>query len=195
MSERLRLFIGAALSEEAQAVCASADGWIESLGSFRLVPARQRHVTIAFIGDVDREDVGRVSDAVREVCAATGAFDAEFLGLTALPSALRARVLAAALDGKSGLASLMAGVTSALIRVAPTEALERAQGRGALAHVTLARLGGGRRPRRVDLKGGPALSGRLAVVSLEVVRSTLTPAGPIHEVMDRHALGGGSVAD
>lgn len=188
--EQIRLFAAVWLDPAAQASIAPMERWVKSLGSYRLIPAEQRHLTVAFLGDVGLSEAEQLAPSIGAACEADTPFAANLTGVVALPSARKARVLGAGLDGDNGLADLITRVRQAASEVAPTDALLKELDRDPLPHITIARAvrrSGG----AVDLDRAPSLTGRLNVSSVDLVRSVLTSAGPVYKTLASVSLSGG----
>jgi len=188
--ERLRLFIAVWLDPAAQASIAPMERWIKRLGSFRLVPAEQRHLTVAFLGDVGLAEAEQLGPAIERACQPNRPFAAEFTGVALLPKPSRTRVIGADLDGGSGLDGLIGRIRESAAQIAPTDALLKELQRPPRPHITVARALPRSGVGRVDATSAPALTGRLNVGSVCVVRSVLTSTGPIYKTIQSVPLGG-----
>ncbi len=189
---RDRLFFAAWLDDAAHAALAPVDTWLAKQRDFRSIPRAQRHLTVAFIGEVERSRAQALASAAERICAQKDAISARIERLIALPTPFRARILAAALDGGPDLTALLREITEAAAEIAPTEAILRGLDRPPLAHVTVARIKGGSGGCRVDLSPLGPLRGEFRVDRVELVRSTLTPAGPVYEAVATLRLRGGA---
>lgn len=91
-------------------------GFLRSEGiAVRWVPPVNMHQTVKFIGDVDRELVEGISDALEEAGRDFSPFTVEAVGFGAFPDPKRPRVLWAGLrDETSGLSMLQKAVEDAL---------------------------------------------------------------------------------
>ncbi len=118
------------------------------------------HLTLKFLGDVDEELLPDVIGAVRRASARVPSFAFELGSLGAFPSPRRPRVLWVGIDAPDALWDLV-------IRN-PRDA------EGANEH--LATLS--------------APNGRVVIRETRIMKSTLRPAGAIHEVVAAVALGG-----
>ncbi|MGI9601063.1 MAG: 2'-5' RNA ligase family protein [Acidimicrobiales bacterium] len=128
----------------------------------RWTPAEQWHVTLRFLGSVDRD----------VAAAAFGEIDATVATASVGPriSLLGSHVVVAPVRGLDGLAAV---VDRAMAEVGPVP-----DPRGFAGHVTLARL---RNTDQCSLLGR-AVSGRWTVSSISLVESRLGAAGTRHAV-------------
>jgi 2'-5' RNA ligase len=153
------------------------------------VKAEQIHLTLKFFPDLGLEESERVRRAVSEVVCGTVPFTYGISGLGFFGSPDRMRVIWCGLrDTAGGLSALQASIEDRLAGVGiPRE------NRAFHPHLTLGRL---REPRREPdlmealrrLEGFNAGEDRADHVTL--YESTLTPAGPVHEVVERWSLEG-----
>jgi len=141
----------------------------------------QAHLTLAFLGDLDDEDLAEVRRRSRVASVATAPFDADLQGLGAFPHAGRARVAWAGWG--TGAAAVVA------LRSTLVAALERPGDRHRFSpHVTLARA---RDPLdlRAWLAAAPSWSSpSWRVDALDVMASELAPSGAIHTLVERCPL-------
>jgi len=170
---------------------APLDRWLARLGDYRVVAPKQRHVTAAFLGEVDETAAQLALESAQQLARRSPAFVARAQGLVALPDRSRPRVVALEFGDDAGaLAQLLRRCVEELAELLATEPLLRAVHRGALAHMTLARA---RRQAQAPSLGSiqpPPVEASLEVRELHLVRSTLTPAGPVYETLARAPLAG-----
>jgi 2'-5' RNA ligase len=185
--QTLRLFIGSFLSRDNQAfydqVVERLAG--ESEGRLRPIPRGSAHLTHAFLGEVPREALPDLENALRALRQETS-----FAIRLGPPEVLRTRraprlVLAPVVAGDQRLAALARHVDR-LARQVVALAEEKAPKR---PYVTLARCRDSADPsqarRVVDLlaRSGAGLTGcDDAIERVQVIRSTLTERGPVYEV-------------
>lgn len=161
-------------------------GWLRRLPgaeAVRWVRPEILHVTLRFLGDIERT---RVPELAREVgCALEG--EAPFalrLGrVRCFPSARRPRVVVLDVEDPDRLAALAAAVERGVVAAgfAPEE-------RGFRAHVSLGRLRDGR-PPAVETAPEPGFA-PFPVREVILYRSELSPSGSRHHCLERLALGG-----
>jgi 2'-5' RNA ligase len=141
------------------------------------------HLTLKFLGDITSEMAERVTDALRQACSETRPFGLALSGTGAFPSMSNPRVLWVGLSGDLGpLGAMQERIELGMERLG----FER-EARGFSPHVTLGRVREGVRPEerrriaealgRVDVSGVAPWR----VESVNLMRSTLTPAGAVYD--------------
>lgn len=165
---------------------AGAKSLLPPLHGVRWVPEPQLHFTLKFLGDVfeDRLDAAR---AATRRAAAAAPFRLALEGLGAFPLRGPARVLWAGCgEGSEALSALEAAVEEAFV----AEGFPREE-RPFSPHLTLARVrdpDAGRRLARLLGEVPAEPFGTLAVSSLVLYRSDLTPRGPDYTELVRAAI-------
>ena len=135
------------------------------------------HLTLKFLGDVREEVLDDLCAALEETCAKHTPFDVGLTGLEAFPSARRARILWAGVGaGSEPLRSLTADLDTALAALG----FEREE-RPYTPHLTLGRVRG--RPASFDLPQDMGDLQGFRVRQIELMKSTLTAAGPIYRTV------------
>jgi 2'-5' RNA ligase len=117
---RWRCFVAAPIGEELRAELAVAVAALrraepETDAAFRWTEPEGWHVTLAFLGATDADQVPSIVEALRAETADVGSFEVSTGGMGAFPSARRARVLwYRVLDEQRRLRLLATGVRDAL---------------------------------------------------------------------------------
>ncbi len=143
------------------------------------------HLTLAFLGDTDEQEVAAVGDGLRDAAAGVRPFTWRIRGLGAFPSPRRPRVVWAGVDAPEELFDLKRRIDEAL------EPLGfRPDRRRFRPHITLGRI-----RREGD---APELEKHLAAIEVPetaipsdevfLMKSTLRPGGALHEVLGRFPL-------
>ncbi len=185
-----RLFFAVWPDEPLLEALAPVDRWLAKQRDYRLVPPQQRHVTAAFLGEVDEEAAELALEAATLLAQRSSAFTARAQGLVALPDRSRPRVVALEFgDAAGAFASLLHRCVQELAELLGTDPLLRAATRPPLAHMTLARTRSRHAPAALPPGPPPAVQAALAVQELALVRSTLTPQGPRYETLATAPLG------
>jgi 2'-5' RNA ligase len=133
---QLRLFVAVDLPDDVRDALAAAIAPLrELLPTARWIPPESWHITLKFLGSAPAAAVEEVASAVGEAVGEHTAFRARLSGVGAFPSASRARVVWAGVEGRhEELAALARSVDRALEFAFPKEE------RPFAAHLTLARL-------------------------------------------------------
>jgi RNA 2',3'-cyclic 3'-phosphodiesterase len=181
--ERARLFVAlelpvpirSALGEWARETVREARG-------LRLIAPQDLHVTLCFLGWRAESEIGDILDACHAVA---GNLVAELtLGDAVWLPARRPRVLAAELEDPDGA---LAAAQSALSQTLQAGGWYVPESRPFLAHVTVARVAKGARPRVQELPAPPPVVGQASRVTL--YRSRLSPSGARYEPLGTVELG------
>ena len=146
----------------------------------RPVDPRHHHLTLLFLGQIDADLVAEVRRVMAQACAAATAFDLTWRGLGMFPDELRPRVLWTAGQPDDPLIPI---VTTLRRELAPI--LEKPDDRPWRAHLTLARIQS--RPpddwhRLIERYQGRTF-GTMRIREVELIESTLTPAGPKYDTI------------
>lgn len=195
----MRLFYASFLSEKNRAACESLVARVSSDAprSLRPVPRGSHHLTHAFLGEVPEGEVEYLVGLLEEL-KETPAFPFRLAGPTLLMGRASPRLVKVDLqDGGEQVIRLQERIRAGLLERDPSLA-----GRPKPPHVTIARFPRGARrglARRVEesiarhLKTFRFEEDLLSCVHL--VKSTLTPSGPVYESIGRVRLAAGPDAD
>lgn len=163
--------------------------------ALRSVPTSSHHLTLAFVGNIDEPQLPDYLD-VLESASPVQAFQFSLHPPRILYSRRRPRLVCADLsDGGARVQELQTLLLRELHRYFPSSQI-----RPKPPHVTLARFS--KRANRQTARRvaeslsrreatGPARTDRMA--SVHLVRSTLTPSGPVYESLGETVLSGGVV--
>jgi len=182
-----RLFVAVAIpGQVAKPVEAAVEPWRAAFPKARWIPQANWHVTLQFLGPVYPRLVPWVRERLGEVAVTTAPFDTRVHGLGAFPSARRARVLWAGLDGAEGR---LEGLATAVQRVlAPELPLET---RPFAGHLTIARS-----DQPIEAPEGYARSQleseRFTVGSFVLMRTHIERPSPFYEPLEVFLLQGGA---
>lgn len=183
-----RLFIALWPDDEALDALAPIDRWIRRHDSHRLTRRDQRHLTLAFLGDVEPAITPEIVESVRDLARRRQPFEAPMTELLLLPNARSPRVVALGVAG-AGVTPLRRCVLEAVSNIVLTEPMIRDLEREPKPHLTIARARRPQRARRLDLSRTPTIEGRLKVDAIRIVRSVLTPNGPVYNSIEQIPLG------
>ncbi|MCS7104140.1 MAG: RNA 2',3'-cyclic phosphodiesterase [Thermofilaceae archaeon] len=144
----------------------------------KLVEPENLHLTIRFIGEVPKEVVEKISDALREVDFEP--FKAHFAGLGAFPTPRNPRVVWVDVkEGARELSDLNVKVNKSLAKLKLPKPSEEFT-----PHLTIARLKtGGSSLSRVVEENSSVEVGTMVVEKIRLKKSTLTPRGPVYETL------------
>lgn len=184
----MRLFIALNLpKKERERIHRAARTLRESDMPVRWLDADHYHVTLKFLGDMRRERIPRVEEAMGRVAASTRAFITEFGGFGAFPTIRRPRVIWLGLAANPELRCLKQDLEWSLGDLGFD-----AETRAFHPHVTLGRAddrGGAGAFRGLDeLMADMEFSGELKVHTVDLMRSQLSKTGAKHTVVSSAKL-------
>ncbi|MDH3733613.1 MAG: RNA 2',3'-cyclic phosphodiesterase [Gemmatimonadota bacterium] len=189
-SDSARLFVAVRPPPDARAELALALAHVRDAGrAFRWVREGQLHLTLRFVGAVDRSLIGEVSQNLDLAVSPHHPFQLDIRGTGCFPGPRRPRVLWAGVESTPELLELQAAV-----EVAVRNAGCAPEDRPFLPHITVARI----RPGSVVDEGVVAdldstrLAIRVPVREVALMESTLSPAGARHRALRVCPLGRGS---
>jgi 2'-5' RNA ligase len=189
MKDRLRTFVAVELSKETRAALGDEIGRLSGCGAdVKWVAPDNLHLTLKFLGSVDRRDVPGILKGLEAGARARKRFTIEASGLGFFPRPTKPRVVAAGIDevGAASLALLAADVDDALVEVG----FGRKE-RGFKSHVTLGRV---KSPKGIAALSDYILThdgrpfGEDWVESVALVMSELRREGPIYTVLGHASL-------
>jgi len=161
-------------------VCAETEAWARHLArstqGLRVVPARNSHITLAFLGERDEFEIEQILGAVAE---STGPATGLALGAPVWLPRRRPRNLVLDIhDDRDELAALQARLARSLKRE-----LGFKEDRPYRPHLTCARTGRGFDPAGLRLPVSPSIS--FSGESVTLYSSTLSPEGAEYEAIER----------
>jgi len=182
--EKIRAFIAIELPEEVKAWLSSVQSKLrpEQHPYVKWVSADGIHLTLKFLGNIDREKVSPIAEAMAEAAQGVSPFRLEVSGLGAFPSRGRPQVIWVAVGGEvEKLASLQRGIDHSLVALGFS-----AETRPFTPHLTLGRLRERASAEERRRMGEALLAAKgeegvpFHVAELSLIRSTLTPKGAIY---------------
>lgn len=155
-------------------------------GSLKVVDPGRLHATLKFLGDTEEGLAPEIVESIRRAAAGTPPFTVRLRGTGAFPSPSRMNVLWIGLEDAEPLARIAERLESSL------QALGfRPEGRPWSAHVTIARVKGGRnldRVRQILQAHADDLLGEFVVDAILLKKSVLKPDGPEYSTVERVPL-------
>lgn len=173
----LRLFVAAELPGD---VVEALVDWRPRADGLRPVAPEALHVTLAFLGSREEDDVAAIAPVLERVARPVGRLS---LARAVWLPKRRPRVLAVELEDADGALAAMQGELAAGLREAIGWTPEK---RPFLAHVTVARVRSGAR-RLPDAEDVPD-RGPFGASALTLFRSLLSPRGARYEPLTRTKL-------
>jgi 2'-5' RNA ligase len=146
------------------------------------------HLTLKFLGDVEKSDLPSVVEAVAAASSRVPPFAFETGRLGAFPSPRNPRVLWLGAEPVDELFDLQAAIEDELSAVGFPRERRRFH-----PHITLGRVRGRAPEGTCDILASLSPPrGRVPVSEVHVMSSTLSPGGAVHEVIEAVPLKGGS---
>ena len=182
--EQVRAFIAVELSPEVKESLRRLQGRLKpgSRAPVRWVDPESIHLTLKFLGDVSPGLPGRIAGVLEEAVRGVRPFPVELKGLGVFPNPRRVQIVWVGLAGEvEKLGVLQKRIETGLVPLGFA-----AEGRPFMPHLTLGRVRDQASPsEREDLgrlvTAAPAeIDGKLTVDAVHLIRSQLTPAGPIY---------------
>lgn len=190
---KLRTFIALELSEPLKEGILALGSSLQARGiRASWVKPGAMHLTLKFLGDVEERALSGLRGAVRRAAAGVPPFRFGTTELGAFPSPRRPRVIWLGVEPVDELYELAEAVEDELSELGfPRER------RPFRPHITIGRI---RDPRASgDISRALADAGGLReiveVVEVRVMKSTLRPAGAVHEVLEAAPLGEGTAPE
>lgn len=186
----MRLFVAVALDEPIKKSLGAVQSELKSqynIGTgVRWVEPANIHLTLRFLGEVDETTAREISAMLTEVCGSHPVFRMDVVGLGAFPNTKTPRVIwAGCKEPQSVLPGIYQDLESRLtvIGLPPDD-------HKFSAHITLGRV----KSNSID-ELGTAIEGKRDVIfggqdirAITLFKSTLTPTGPIYEVVNTYNL-------
>jgi 2'-5' RNA ligase len=148
------------------------------------------HLTVVFMGNIEKEDIQAIGEEVRSICLTQGAFNLSLKGIGCFPNMLKPRVIWLGLGGDlERMSPFRDALQERLIPFGIKEEKRRFK-----PHLTLGRF---RKPKRMDSEGLELLSRYANLTSpvcslkeLVLFRSDLKPGGAHYTKLDAWPLAG-----
>lgn len=184
----MRLFVAVNLpAAERRRIHREASSLRERELPVRWVDPSNYHVTLKFLGEVRREKVDVVKEAVRKAALGNGPFEAQVGGFGAFPTIRRPRVLWVGVEPSPSLRCLKQDLEWVL-----ADAGYERDARAFHPHLTLGRASGdggaGAFRGLDDLTAGMDYAGSFPVKSLDLMSSGRGPEGPRYRIVSSSRL-------
>jgi 2'-5' RNA ligase len=184
----MRLFFAVELSPEARERIARAQAELRRPGAVvGWTRPEDAHLTLRFLGEADAGNLDSIRSVARTAASDARPFRFRLAGLGTFPPGSRPRIIWAGVEEPTGELRRLAATLEG--RLAPLGF--PSEGRPYHAHVTLGRVRSCRTGGElaVRVRSTPFEGGTVQVPHFVLVRSTLRPAGALHEILERFALG------
>ena len=184
----MRMFIAIELTDKLREGCEGLIRVLEATGAeLNAVSVESLHITVKFLGDVREDDVKELKDAMSSCASHAKPFRLGFSVLGYFGSVRFPRTIWVGIsDGQAALTALMRDAEESTSFI-------RKEERKHSPHLTLARVRGVRNASELVhaiTENRDVKLSELDVKELVLVRSTLTPKGPVYETADSFELKG-----
>ena len=184
----MRCFLAVAIPEDVRALLLKVQEALRRAeADVKWVEKENLHLSLKFLGDVDEEQLGRLKDLLAAEAACWPAMKLAYAGIGAFPDHGTPRVVWA---GATGDLEKLAGLAAAVERAAEQVGVPR-EGRPFVAHLTLGRVKSARNAQRlqaaIENQRRVPLGGD-RVREFVLYQSTLSPAGPTYDALERFPL-------
>ncbi len=175
----VRAFIAIPINEATRGELVSVQSELpRTAGKMKLVEPQNLHLTLKFLGEVEEEKIPEIHSAVSRTLEGMEAFTMRVAGIGAFPSPRNIRVIWAGVrEGEAQVRAVQRRIDAALV------ALGFSPERNFYPHVTIARVkfvhNRSELASFIDLNRNREF-GEVQVTRIELMRSTLTPQGPIY---------------
>jgi len=188
----MRTFVAIELTQECRNRLLEGIETLQSIaGGVKWSDEQQLHLTVKFIGDLEEDSVPGAVSALEEAAEETPPFSMDVSGLSGFPPKGVPRVLFAAVQEESGtLQELQSAVENTLAEELNVEREDRDY----IPHITLGRVKkkGFCPPLPKLVKQLPdSYFGHVDVNEMVLIKSELTPEGPIYTPLHEFRLQGG----
>ena len=189
MPETFRTFIAVKLDAHIQTQLQKIQAILKKIDSnVKWVEPKNIHLTLKFLGEIPMETINKLTVILPPVCMATLKFSIALVSLGAFPGLEYPRVIWIGIDsGQNELKNLAARMDTAL-----NELGFKKESRPFDPHITLGRLRSSRHKAALinAVKNAPGSSPLTQTVeNIYLFKSTLTPVGPIYEILKKFPLG------
>ena len=183
-----RTFVAVESSEKARNELSEVQDELERTGAdLKLVSKENIHMTLRFLGDVNENRLDYVRDAIRKSCDIES-FEAEIKGMGIFPNPNYIRVIWAGVDsGTSELEALRENLDQNLQEIDISS-----DDKDFTPHYTIARVKSGKAKdqlRSIVENNSDTMFGTVDVENIKLMKSELTPDGPIYTPLEVYQLG------
>lgn len=185
--EKIRTFVAVEMPEEVRRQFGEVQAELQRAEAHvKWVEPQNIHVTLKFLGDITEEDLGRLYEGVTKGVQGLAPFEIVLSQLGAFPNLRRPRVVWIGVErGKEKLIELQKRLEESISQHGFSK-----EDRKFSPHLTIGRV---KLPRGTDdlvnaIKATPFESNSIGIREVVVMKSTLTPEGPIYTQLRRIGL-------
>ncbi|MBI3602252.1 MAG: RNA 2',3'-cyclic phosphodiesterase [Candidatus Omnitrophica bacterium] len=176
----MRAFIAVELSHEWQTLISQIQQKIKTQTPIRWVKPSQAHLTLKFLGHITDQQASLIEDRLKGIGSKTPCLMLETESIGAFPSIKTPQIIWLGLKENPALIKLAGEIETALQSLGFT-----AENRDFKSHITLGRLKNNDRALISSLSELKVEILCQKVEHISLFKSTLTPQGPVHEILKR----------
>jgi len=183
MSETIRAFIAIELNKETQSYLSNIQSELKETGAdVKWVKSENIHLTLKFLGNIDVSKINQIKEILTKISRENTEFTVELSDIGAFPKKEHPRVIWIAIEkNQDKVIKIVADLEERLMELGIAK-----EDRPFRAHLTLGRVKSNlNRLKLVEKLKNINISQRhsLIVNKLTLFKSTLTPGGPIYEIL------------
>ncbi len=181
----MRLFIAVELTEEIKKkISELVEDLKKEVAGVSWVEGKNLHLTLKFLGEVEEEKVGKVTALLNEAAQGRGGIKARFEGLGTFPAGRSPRIIWV---GMSEGSSELAGLAEEIEKRFSGAGFRKEEKRFA-SHVTIGRIKEAGNIKEKLSGSVKAVFGEELIGAVALMKSTLSPKGPVYEKLKEVAL-------
>ena len=186
VGKMIRLFVALLFPEQIKARLGELiDDLKPRSRGIKWVEPKDIHLTLKFIGEVPQKKVGPITEILETVLAGRRQFEGRLVGAGGFPNLRNPRVLWVGLEGAAPAVEIARELDQRLV-----PAGIKAEKRALSPHLTLGRVKkpGDFSDLAAHIQGLKFDAGAVILDRVALVKSTLTPSGPIYEIVKLYNL-------
>lgn len=182
----MRTFVALPLSEN---IKKKIDDWVKNnmhafAGGIKLVEAQNLHITLQFLGEVSSERISKIAESLRAVSGTVAPFSLNVEGVGFFPPVGIPKVIWIGTSTCQELMQLVDSIRNSLAQIGFAPPPEKF-----VSHITIGRV---KRPLPEIKKLSAPSFGKVFFDRFCLYKSTLTPRGPIYDILEEFKLTGPS---
>lgn len=188
MTPTIRAFIAIELNENIRNLLAKIQGYLKQLEcDIKWVKPQNLHITIKFLGDVALQQLDAIKEGLQTTMTEIQPFAFTLTELGTFPDAKRPRVVWVGIDDQNLQAKKIAELTENTL----AQLGFKKEDKKFSPHITIGRIKSNKNLHQLsmEIKRYPLPTDIVqSITHISVYKSTLTPSGPIYEVLDKIQL-------
>jgi RNA 2',3'-cyclic 3'-phosphodiesterase len=183
----MRTFIAIELPQEIKDTLGRLQQKLKAAGAdVKWVEPANIHLTLKFLGEIDEPAKERISVSLEKICRSRPTFNISLSSCGAFPSIDSPRVIWAGIkEGDSQIKQIALDIEDALAQIGLPK-----EDRDFSSHITLGRTRSSKNRRQLSelLSSLKPLEGSFPAAKITLYKSSLTPRGPVYEILQEFQL-------